>query len=76
MKKLKNKALVDNTGHFDNGFDSAGSEGLDGMIVGDIKSQGDRFVFPDIHRVIVLDSGRLLIWGAPLASFLLGAGAA
>ena len=40
------------------------------MTVDNIKPQGDRFVFPDIHCVIVLDSGRLLNWGAPLASFL------
>ena len=42
-------------------IDLAGSEGSDGMIVNNIKPQGDRFVFPDIHRVIVLASGRLLI---------------
>ena len=46
------------------------------MIVNNIKPQGDRFVFPDIRRVIVLASGRLLIWCAPLVSFLLDAGAA
>ena len=72
----KNNPFIVHTGHVDNEIDSAGSEGLDGMIVDSIKPQGDRFVFPDIHRVIVLDSGRLLNWGAPLASFLLGAGAA
>ena len=36
------------------------------MTVDNIKPQGDRFVFPDMHRVIVLASGRLLNWGAPL----------
>ena len=64
------------TRHFDNEIDSASSEGLDGMIVDNIKPQGDRFVFSDIQREIVLASGRLLNWGAPLASFPLGAGAA
>ena len=34
------------------------------------------FRLPHIHRVIVLASGRLLKWTAPLASFLLGADAA
>ena len=34
---------------FDNGSDSAGSEGLDGMTVDNIKPRGDSFVFPDIH---------------------------
>ena len=36
-------------------------EGLEGMIVDNIKPQVDRFVFPDVHRVIVVASGRLLI---------------
>ena len=31
----------------------------------------DRFVIPDLHRVFVPASGRLLNWGAPLTSFLL-----
>ena len=39
-----------NTRHFINEIDSAGSEGLDGMTVDNIKPQGDRSVFPDIHR--------------------------
>ena len=34
---------------------------LKGMIVDNIKPQVDRFVFPDVHRVIVVASGRLLI---------------
>ena len=38
------------------------------MLVDNIKPQGDRFVFTDIHRVFVLASGRLLNWGAPLAA--------
>ena len=33
---------------------------LKGMIVDNIKPQVDRFVFPDVHRVIVVASGRLL----------------
>ena len=44
--------------------------------VDDIELQGDRFVFPDTHRVIVLALSRLLNWGAPLASYLHGADAA
>ena len=38
-------------------LDLAGSEGLEGMTVVNIKPQGNRFVFPDINRVIVLASG-------------------
>ena len=41
-------------GHFDNEFDFTWLEGLKGMIVDNIKHQVDRFVFPDVHRVIVL----------------------
>ena len=33
-------------------------------VLDNIKPQGDRFVFPDIHRVVVLASGRVLNWGA------------
>ena len=44
---------------------------LDGMKVDNIKPLVDSFVIPDLHRVFVPASGRLLNWGAPLASFLL-----
>ena len=44
---------------------------LDGMKVDNIKPLVDRFVIPDLHRVFVPASGRLLNWSAPLASFLL-----
>ena len=37
MKKLKNVSLVGNIGHFDNEIDFAGSEGLDGVKVINIK---------------------------------------
>ena len=39
MKKLKNNAFVGNTGHIDNETDLAGSEGLGGMEVVNIKPQ-------------------------------------
>ena len=35
-KKMMNKAIVGNTGHFHNEFDLGGSEGLEGMYVGNI----------------------------------------
>ena len=41
-------------------IDLASSEGLDGMKVVNMKPQVDRFVFPDVRRVLVLDSGQLL----------------
>ena len=39
LKTLKNCAFVDNTGHFDNEFNLAASEGLDGLNVDNIKRQ-------------------------------------
>ena len=41
-------------------IDLASSEGLDGMKVFNMKPQVDRFVFPDVLRVLVLASGQLL----------------
>ena len=38
---------------FDNEIYSAGLEGLDDIKVDNIKFPVDRFVFPDVHRVIV-----------------------
>ena len=46
QKKLKNVSLVGNTGYFDNELDFAGSEGLDGVKVVNIKPHVDPFVFP------------------------------
>merc|ERR1719310_1089905 len=63
MQKMKNNAIVGNIGHFDNEIDMAGLEGMAGVTVENIKPQGDRFVFPDGHGVIVLASGRLLNLG-------------
>merc|ERR1712005_31568 len=63
MKKMKNNAIVGNIGHFDNEIDMAGLEGFAGIKVENIKPQGDGFVFPDGHGVIVLASGRLMNLG-------------
>merc|ERR1719206_999561 len=63
MKKMKNKAIVGNIGHFDNEIDMIGLEKFPGIKVENIKPQVDRFVFPDGHGVIVLASGRLLNLG-------------
>merc|ERR1719468_637705 len=63
MKNMKNNAIVGNIGHFDNEIDMAGLEGFPGMKVENIKPQGDRFLFPDGHGVIVLAAGRLLNLG-------------
>ena len=42
------------------GISNRMTKDLKGMIVDNIKPQVDRFVFPDVHRVIVVGSGRLL----------------
>merc|ERR1712130_962941 len=63
MKKMKNNAIVGNTGHFDNEIDMAGLETCEGVKVENIKDQVDRFQFPDGHGIIVLASGRLLNLG-------------
>jgi adenosylhomocysteinase len=49
MKNMKNNAIVDNIGHFDNEIDMAGVEGMAGIKVENLKPQVDRFVFPDGH---------------------------
>merc|ERR1711920_62323 len=63
MKKMKNNAIVGNIGHFDNEIEMDKLEKFPGIKVENIKPQGDRFVFPDGHGVIVLASGRLLNLG-------------
>merc|ERR1712127_1160359 len=63
MQKMKNNAIVGNIDHFDNEIDMAGIEGMEGIVVENIKPQVDRFLFPDGHGVIILASGRLLNLG-------------
>ena len=61
-KTLKNCAFVDNTGHFDNEFNLAASEGLDGLNVDNIKRHKIISSSPlnVRHDVIVPVSGRRL----------------
>merc|ERR1712032_632323 len=59
----KNNAIVGNIGHFDTEIEFNALANCDGVKVGNIKEQTDRFVFPDGHGVIVLASGRLLNLG-------------
>ena len=44
-------------------IDLASSESWEGMEVDNVKLHVDRFVFPDVHRVTVLASSRLLNLG-------------
>jgi adenosylhomocysteinase len=62
MKRMKDKAIVGNIGHFDNEIDMAGLKKGNVRRV-NIKPQYDEFVFPDGHSVMVLAEGRLLNLG-------------
>src|ERR1700704_1786581 len=63
MKRMKDKAIVGNIGHFDNEIDMAGLKKLPGVERINIKPQYDEFRFPDGHSVMVLAEGRLLNLG-------------
>jgi len=63
MKRMKDKAIVGNIGHFDNEIDMAGLKKFPGMERITIKPQYDEFRLPDGHSVMVLAEGRLLNLG-------------
>ena len=63
MIKMKNNAIVGNTGHFDNEIDMAGLEDFAGIKVENIRQQVDRFAFLEGHGIIVLASDQLLNLG-------------
>jgi adenosylhomocysteinase len=66
MKRMKDKTIVGNIGHFDNEIDMAG---LGKMVKSgkvkktNIKPQYDMFTFEDGHSVLILAEGRLLNLG-------------
>jgi len=62
MRRMKDKAIVGNIGHFDNEIDMAGLK-KQGIRRNNIKPQYDEFVFPDGHGVLILAEGRLLNLG-------------
>jgi adenosylhomocysteinase len=62
MRRMKDKAIVGNIGHFDNEIDMAGLKRT-GVTRVNIKPQYDEFVFPDGHSVLILAEGRLLNLG-------------
>ncbi len=62
MRRMKDKAIVGNIGHFDNEIDMAGLK-KSGITRNNIKPQYDEFVFPDGHGVLILAEGRLLNLG-------------
>jgi adenosylhomocysteinase len=63
MKRMKDKAIVGNIGHFDNEIDMAGLKKVAGIERINIKPQYDEWRFPDGHSVLVLAEGRLLNLG-------------
>ena len=63
MKRMKDKAIVGNIGHFDNEIDMAGLKKTPGIERINIKPQYDEWKFPDGHSVMVLAEGRLLNLG-------------
>ncbi len=63
MRRMKDKAIVGNIGHFDNEIDMAGLRKVPGIRHVNIKPQYDEFEFPDGHSVLVLAEGRLLNLG-------------
>ncbi|MDX1674589.1 MAG: adenosylhomocysteinase [Longimicrobiales bacterium] len=61
MRRMKDKAIVGNIGHFDNEIDMAGLKKATKRT--NIKPQYDMFTFEDGHSVMVLSEGRLLNLG-------------
>jgi adenosylhomocysteinase len=63
MRRMKDKAIVGNIGHFDNEIDMAGLKKVPGIERIRIKPQYDEWRFPDGHSVLILAEGRLLNLG-------------
>jgi adenosylhomocysteinase len=68
MRRMKDKAIVGNIGHFDNEIDMAGLARVPGIRRINIKPQYDEWVFPaekgrPEHSVLILAEGRLLNLG-------------
>src|SRR5712664_4344260 len=63
MKRMKDKAIVGNIGHFDNEIDMDGLKKTPGIKRTNIKPQYDMFTFPDGKSVLILAEGRLLNLG-------------
>jgi adenosylhomocysteinase len=63
LRRMKDKAIVGNIGHFDNEIDLAGLRKVPGVRRETVKPQFDQWIFPDGHAVLVLAEGRLLNLG-------------
>ena len=62
MRRMKDKAIVGNIGHFDNEIDMAGLESSD-AVRKTIKPQFDEWTFPRGRSILVLAEGRLMNLG-------------
>ncbi len=60
MRKMKDRAIVCNIGHFDNEIQVAA---LRNLKWNNIKPQVDEIEFPDGHRIVLLSEGRLVNLG-------------
>jgi adenosylhomocysteinase len=63
MKKMKDKAIVCNIGHFDHEIEMAWYKDHPEVKKVEVKPQVDLYTFPDGHGVIVLAEGRLVNLG-------------
>jgi adenosylhomocysteinase len=63
MRRMKNKAIVGNIGHFDNEIDMAGLAKTPGITKTEIKPQVHEWTFESGSSIIVLSEGRLLNLG-------------
>ena len=63
MKRMKDKAIVCNIGHFDNEIEVEKLEVDKDIEKENIKPQVDEFKFPDGHSIILLAEGRLVNLG-------------
>ena len=63
MRRMKDKAIVCNIGHFDNEIQVDALYALPGVQKNNIKPQVDEIVLPDGHAIILLSEGRLVNLG-------------
>ncbi len=72
MRKMKDRAIVCNIGHFDNEIQIAS---LKNLKWNNVKPQVDEIEFPDGHRIIMLSEGRLVNLGNAMGhpSFVMSA---
>ncbi len=63
MTQMPDQAIVCNIGHFDNEIQVEALKNYPGICCENVKSQVDRYYFPDGHSIILLADGRLVNLG-------------